>query len=552
MKQKAIKRIVSLVLAGTMLLGTTGCGNEQGTQAGPTEETVQAQTEGAEGSKDDSGRYEETVTLTRAQMTTSVSQWENGDDETNNPWTRLALEQYNIQLEDAWAADGSQYADKINLSIASQTLPDVFWVNANQFKQVTELGLVADLTDVYEEYASDTLKNIMDSDKEGFESGKVDGRLMGISTQHYGIISQMNCVWIRNDWMEKLNLEAPQTMEDLIEICRQFTKNDPDGNGVDDTYGLAVDKTLDSLYALMNAYHAYPSIWLTKEDGSIEYGVVQPEVKDALTAFQKLYEEGILNKEFAVADNAKMTEDLVSGKVGVAIFGSSFGYAPGIDVVKNNGVEAIFKPYALPSIDGEPAKLSIDWPVGNYVVVNKNCANPEAAIKMINLYTGITNEGTAEQYNTFKNNERDWGAIPFQVQNPMMDYNQYVAISKVQDSRDTSSLTPDQLGKYEHVIDWIDNQDPDSLGQYSQVSAEGSYGVMKPFVDNEWYVRTAFKGISTDTMVQKMSSLDAMQNETFTKIIMGEDIAAYDNFVEQWSSLGGADITREMNELYGK
>lgn len=552
MKQKAIKRIVSLVLAGTMLLGTTGCGNDQGTQAGPTEETVQAQTEGAEGSKDDSGRYEETVTLTRAQMTTSVSQWENGDDETNNPWTRLALEQYNIQLEDAWAADGSQYADKINLSIASQTLPDVFWVNANQFKQVTELGLVADLTDVYEEYASDTLKNIMDSDKEGFESGKVDGRLMGISTQHYGIISQMNCVWIRNDWMEKLNLEAPQTMEDLIEICRQFTKNDPDGNGVDDTYGLAVDKTLDSLYALMNAYHAYPSIWLTKEDGSIEYGVVQPEVKDALTAFQKLYEEGILNKEFAVADNAKMTEDLVSGKVGVAIFGSSFGYAPGIDVVKNNGVEAIFKPYALPSIDGEPAKLSIDWPVGNYVVVNKNCANPEAAIKMINLYTGITNEGTAEQYNTFKNNERDWGAIPFQVQNPMMDYNQYVEISKVQDSRDTSSLTPDQLGKYEHVIDWIDNQDPDSLGQYSQVSAEGSYGVMKPFVDNEWYVRTAFKGISTDTMVQKMSSLDAMQNETFTKIIMGEDIAAYDNFVEQWSSLGGADITREMNELYGK
>lgn len=552
MKQKAIKRIVSLVLAGTMLLGTTGCGNDQGTQAGPTEETVQAQTEGAEGSKDDSGRYEETVTLTRAQMTTSVSQWENGDDETNNPWTRLALEQYNIQLEDAWAADGSQYADKINLSIASQTLPDVFWVNANQFKQVTELGLVADLTDVYEEYASDTLKNIMDSDKEGFESGKVDGRLMGISTQHYGIISQMNCVWIRNDWMEKLNLEAPQTMEDLIEICRQFTKNDPDGNGVDDTYGLAVDKTLDSLYALMNAYHAYPSIWLTKEDGSIEYGVVQPEVKDALTAFQKLYEEGILNKEFAVADNAKMTEDLVSGKVGVAIFGSSFGYAPGIDVVKNNGVEAIFKPYALPSIDGEPAKLSIDWPVGNYVVVNKNCANPEAAIKMINLYTGITNEGTAEQYNTFKNNERDWGAIPFQVQNPMMDYNQYVAISKVQDSRDTSSLTPDQLGKYEHVIDWIDNQDPDSLGQYSQVSAEGSYGVMKPFVDNEWYVRTAFKGISTDTMVQKMSSLDAMQNETFTKIIMGEGIAAYDNFVEQWSSLGGADITREMNELYGK
>ena len=76
----------------------------------------------------------------------------------------------------------------------------------------------------------------------------------------------------------------------------------------------------------------------------------------------------------------------------------------------------------------------------------------------------------------------------------MADYNQYVAISAVQDSRDTSSLTPDQLAKYEHVIDWIDNKNPDSVGQYSQVSAEGAYGVLKPLVDNEQYVRTAYKG----------------------------------------------------------
>ena len=183
--------------------------------------------------------------------------------------------------------------------------------------------------------------------------------------------------------------------------------------------------------------------------------------------------------------------------------------------------------------------------------MNKNCKNPEAAIKMVNMYVRITNEGTVEEYNTFKNNERDWGAIPFQVQNPMADYNQYVEISKVQDSRDTSNLKPDQLAKYEHVINWIDNKDPDSLGQYLQVSKEGAYGVLKDFVDNEWYVRSAFKGISTDTMIQKQSSLDAMQDESFTKIIMGDSLDSFDSFVEQWKSLGGNDITAEMNELYG-
>lgn len=552
MRKKSLQRLFSCMLAGTILVSAAGCGKSQETVTSEAATEGQAMETAAEGEDGPFGKYAEPVTLTRAQMTTSVTQWENGDDESNNPWTRAALDEFNIVLEDAWAADGSQYSDKINLSIASQTLPDVFWVNANQFKQVTELGLVADLTDVYEKYASDTLKGIMDSDTEAFDSGKVDGRLMGISTQHFGIISQMNCVWIRDDWMKKLNLEAPETMDDLIEICRQFTKNDPDGNGVDDTYGLACDKTLGSLYAMMNAWHAYPQIWLPGENGDISYGAVAPEVKTALEAYQQFYAEGILSKEFAVADQAKMSEDLVSGKVGVAIWGSSFGYGTGIDVIKNNGEAAIFKPYALPSPDGEIVKMSIDWPVGNYIVVNKNCKNPEAAIKMINLYTRVCNEGSAEDYNVYMNNERSWGAIPFQVQNPMADYNQYVEISKVQESRDTSGLTPDQLGKYEHVIDWIDNKNPDSVGQYSQVSKEGAYGVLKDFVDNGWYVRTAYRGVSTDTMVQKMSSLNAMQDETFTKIIMGGDISSFDSFVENWNSLGGSEITKEMNNLYAE
>lgn len=492
-------------------------------------------------------KYSQPVTLTRAQMTFTGSQWQNGDTAENNPWTRAAKSQFNINLKDAWATDGSQYSTKIDLSIASGSLPDVFWVNCNQFQQVVKSGLVADLSGAYKTTASAETQALMNADEDTFNSGKVNSKLMGLSTQYFGVISQLNCVWIRQDWMQKLNLQAPKTMDDLINICTKFTNNDPDGDGKNDTYGLAVDKTLGSLTSLMCAYHAYTDTWLKDSSGSVVYSSIQPEVKTALQAYQNMYRSGIISKDFAVMDSAKATEDLVSGKVGVAIAGSSFGYAPGIDIIKKNGANAIFTPYAIPSSDGKTVKQAVGWPISNYIVVSKKCKNPEAALKMVNLYVKMANQSSSSDYSAYIQNERDWGAIPFQVQNPMADYNQFVAISKAQDSRDTSSLKPDQLGKYNMVIDWIDNKNPDSVGPYLQVSKTGAYSIMKSEVDNQDYVRTEFHGVSTPTMVQKGSTLGSMITQDYTKIIMGQSVSSFDDMVKQWKSLGGDQITKEMN-----
>ena len=57
----------------------------------------------------------------------------------------------------------------------------------------------------------------------------------------------------------------------------------------------------------------------------------------------------------------------------------------------------------------------------------------------------------------------------------------------------------------------------------------------------------------TETMIRKWSALQALQEETYTKIIAGsEKIEAFDAFVEQWKSLGGDKITEEVNEKFGK
>jgi putative aldouronate transport system substrate-binding protein len=60
-----------------------------------------------------------------------------------------------------------------------------------------------------------------------------------------------------------------------------------------------------------------------------------------------------------------------------------------------------------------------------------------------------------------------------------------------------------------------------------------------------------FVGAPTETMTSKMSTLTDLQDEVFTKIILGEEsIDAFDKFVEDFNALGGEDITREVNEWY--
>jgi putative aldouronate transport system substrate-binding protein len=64
-------------------------------------------------------------------------------------------------------------------------------------------------------------------------------------------------------------------------------------------------------------------------------------------------------------------------------------------------------------------------------------------------------------------------------------------------------------------------------------------------------VWNAFTGVPTPTMVTRLSTLDDMRNETFTRIIMGElPISAFDTFVADWKRQGGDDITKEVNDWY--
>src|SRR5690625_6385072 len=68
------------------------------------------------------------------------------------------------------------------------------------------------------------------------ENTKVDGKVYSL---YQGRPLSRQGIIYRKDWADNLGIEAPTTIEEFYEMNRAFTEDDPDGNGEDDTIGLA-------------------------------------------------------------------------------------------------------------------------------------------------------------------------------------------------------------------------------------------------------------------------------------------------------------------------
>lgn len=553
------KRIVAVMLS-LVVAATAGCGNAQSAQ----QDTTAAKTDTASESKAQAGAdtqqaedgeldiwapYDETVTISTVTSEYSSATYPEGDDITNNVWIRAYKDRFNIEVVTDWVSD--EYDTKINLSIAEGDLPDVFHVNSAQLQQLIDADLIWDLTEVFDTYASDRVKGYMEADVDSFESGMRDGKLYGLPQMHWGIIDQPDYIWIRKDWKEELGLADPETMDDVVEICKAFMEN---YGG----YGMAAEQTLDHLNLLAVAWGAHPDLWIKDDSGKIVYGSVQPEMKDAIAAWAEWYKEGILSPDFVTMDFAKMNEAVVSGNVGVQPFYQWWGYNPGVDTVSNLGTEAIFEPYLIPSATGEKVEQSIFFANGSYTVVSKKCENPEAAIKLINFYGYMIDDSVGQEddatISSFTDNDIAHVVGAFRVLNPNCDYEQYVQVSKALETGDTSNLTTSGMWqKYRNSVDFLENGTPGATGDYMQQGNERcAYGLAKQILDDGAYVKSALWGATPETLLNAGSTLDDILTEGFTKIIMGEEsIDYFDTVVQNWMAAGGEAATNEMNEMYG-
>lgn len=498
-------------------------------------------------------KFDPVVELTTVSANGPSVQLPEGDTVDDNAWTRHLEEEFGIKVKTLWNAPGEQYDQKVNLAITSGDIPDFFMVNPQQFAQLAEADLIEDLTEVYENYAPENVKTVMDEAGEAvLKAATIDGKLMAIP---FAGKEQENAsiLWIRKDWMEKLNLPDPKSMDDVLKIAEAFTTQDPDGNGKDDTYGLAINKEIMMTRGLFNGFHAYHDIWIKDDSGNLVYSNIQPEFKEALAALQEMYKKGLIDPEFGVKDTTKVAEDYGKEKIGMA-FGSRSAVG-----FKLQTPHAEWQAYAVPSVDSNPTKLqhNVNIEGNRYWVVRKGVEHPEAILKMMDHFLQTfyfnTDDDIFKEFVDDGENQSIWQFAPAKLYTTFNNVNIYKAITEVMESGDENldALTPHQRNFYARIKLYLDG-DMEWWDQYQGFGPEGSGPVLESYIENNQFIMNEFYSSPTKTMAKRGANLQKIELEMMTEIIKGGSLDLFDEYVENWKKLGGDDITKEVNEWYSQ
>jgi len=359
-------------------------------------------------------------------------------------------------------------------------------------------------------------------------------------------------LWIRKDWLDKLNLPVPKSIDDVLKICEAFTKNDPDGNGKADTFGISVDKIPQtSLLGFFNGFYSYPGGWIKDSTGKLTYGTIQPQTKDALKKLNEMYKAGYIDQEFGIKDTAKITELITAGKVGMYYGNQSKGLL--FTDCNKLDPKADWRPYPIVSIDGNPGKPQVSNSLKTYFVAKAGFKYPQVVFQMLNFFFNNKVLGTQEDYYTYgvdRDNVGVWNLSPVYAERPKKNYESYLHCLEAFKTGDTSKLNLDDVTVYERLKNYK-NGDQSMYG-YNLVFGEyGSHSVSDVYLKNNLYIYNELVGSPSQELIDKGASLQKMEDEMYVKLIMGaEPIDQFDKFVESWKKLGGDTITKQVNDWY--
>jgi putative aldouronate transport system substrate-binding protein len=243
-------------------------------------------------------------------------------DPANWWWPEYVREQTGVDVTVTFALTNEDLIPMLNARAAANDLPDLMLMNDGRlrplFVEFAEQGLLADWAPYLESIP--TFVELR-ATPEVRAFGEINGALYGLPARGAGPFVRA-MVAIRQDWLEKLNLEVPTTLDEYLAVATAFTEQDPDGNGQNDTFGWSgffdptnISNPLVGFFSLYGAYNALGT-W-RETDGALEFIPATTDRRDALAFIHRMYEAGVIDPDFATLDGNSFGTRWKTGRIGI-------------------------------------------------------------------------------------------------------------------------------------------------------------------------------------------------------------------------------------------
>lgn len=322
-----------------------------------------------------------------------------------NKFTKEFEEKTNIHLE--WQQVPTNFKEKVNLMFASGDLADIVLSGVgavNRMDKATESqlgsqGLILPLNKLIDSHSMYFKQALADNPELKNYISTPDGNIYTLPMINDGYHTENPYkMWINTTWLKNLGLSMPKTTDEFYNVLKAFKENDPNKNGKKDEIPLSTCKSGASVELdgfLMNAFTYAPGgDRLYVKNGNVTLSAIDPEYKEGLKYLNKLYKEGLINKDSFTQDQKAQVNINENGEVPVigAFPSLHLGYGANLTASPKWQQYDSVAPLSGP----KGVKNTTYQPYGKFVTgvvaITKACKNPEAALKMIDWF--YSTEGT--------------------------------------------------------------------------------------------------------------------------------------------------------------
>ena len=304
------------------------------------------------------------------------------------PVEQVARELTNIHLVDDTVganmrtSENTGRTEALNLMLAAGSIPDI--VGSSRLKdfvnQYGPEGAFYPLNDLIEEHAPNMQAFFDERPEIASAISAADGNMYYIPYLPDGKYGR--AYFIRNDWLDTLGLETPETVEEVEAVLRAFKNDDPNGNGIADEVPYFA-RQWPELIRLVTLWDGRSSGSDTYHDfyvdnGDIKHPYAGEGYRDGIAGLARWYEEGLIDAEIFTRGSSSR-EFLLSENLGGMThdwFASTAGYNTSLaDVVDGFSFKAFAPPASVSGVrmeehrripikpDGWAIGISNEYPV---------------------------------------------------------------------------------------------------------------------------------------------------------------------------------------------